>query len=255
MIHVERVQDVYSSNTIPWWLVSAFKAGYINTVGFLMAGKFVSHVTGFGTLVGVAIGHEDYFFGIELLIIPLSFIFGGVLTSFILDRERSKGELPPYWLPQVLITLLLLIVIVVGEIYLGAEKIPFDQDNKYNAVELLMITLLCLVCGLKNSLVTWSTYGKIRVTHLTGLSTDIGLNFLRMLNPGMRGSRFQEDRSVNVLRIFTFLSFSCGAFLSALLFPRYNYHVLVIPVIISIGMSVFSIMRSRKLVLAEEVSQ
>ena len=66
MIHCENVADVYTKGKMSLWLLSAFKAGFINSAGFLISGKFVSHVTGFGTQVGIAMGHSDYFFGAEL---------------------------------------------------------------------------------------------------------------------------------------------------------------------------------------------
>lgn len=246
MIHSETVSEVYSKNHVPLWLVSAFKAGFINSAGFLITGKFVSHVTGFGTQVGVAVGHEDYLFGAELLVIPISFILGGVITSWILDRGHVEAvHHPPYWRVQGLITLLLIAVITIGETQFPAE-VPFDQDNLYSGIELLFISLLCLVCGLKNSLVTWSTFGKIRVTHLTGLSTDIGLNLLRTFSPRWSSQRFKEDRSVNIIRILTFLSFSAGAMLSAILYPKLGHKCLFIPVMISIVMSCISIVDSKK---------
>lgn len=247
MIHSETVSEIYTKQKVPLWLISAFKAGFINSAGFLITGKFVSHVTGFGTQVGVAIGHEDYFFGTELLVIPVSFILGGVITSWILDRSDQRGEYPPYWRVQGLITLLLIAVIVLGEsLFLPQASLPFDRDNLYNGLELLMISMLCLVCGLKNSLVTWSTFGKIRVTHLTGLSTDIGLNLLRTFTPSWNSSRFKEERFVNVLRVMTFVCFSIGALISAILYPKFGHKCLIIPVIISMGMSSISIWDSRK---------
>jgi uncharacterized membrane protein YoaK (UPF0700 family) len=87
MKHFELISEVYDLKNIPIWLISAFKAGFINSAGFLTTGKFVSHVTGFGTHAGLAVGHQDYFFGAELIFIPLSFIFGGVVT--ILFRPLS----------------------------------------------------------------------------------------------------------------------------------------------------------------------
>lgn len=247
MIHSETVAEIYSKDKIPLWLISAFKAGFINSAGFLLTGKFVSHVTGFGTQVGVALGHADYFFGAELLVIPISFILGGVITSWIMDRSDLRGQHPSYWRVQGLITLLLIIVIIIGERFLSPDtQLPFDRDNHYTQLELLLISLLCLVCGLKNSLVTWSTFGKIRVTHLTGLSTDIGLNLLRTFSPSWRSKRFKEERFVNVLRIMTFVCFSLGAMISAVMYPIYGYKCLLIPVLISIGMSSISLWDSRK---------
>ena len=88
MIYLENTTEIYKFKNVLIWLTSSFKAGFINSAGFLATGKFVSHVTGFGTQTGLAFGHQDYFFGLELFFIPLSFIFGGVATdNRVVDRE------------------------------------------------------------------------------------------------------------------------------------------------------------------------
>jgi uncharacterized membrane protein YoaK (UPF0700 family) len=245
MIHTENVNEVFSQKNIPLWLISAFKAGFINAAGFLITGKFVSHVTGFGTQVGIATGHEGYFFGLELLVIPISFISGGILTSAILDKKYEDGETPPYWKIQLLITSLLIMVMFLFHFNTGNILTSFDVDENYNFMEFLIIGILCLICGLKNSLVTWSTYGKIRVTHLTGISTDIGLNFIRSIGIKQHSTRFKEKRFVNAIRILTLFSFSVGSFVSAILYPKINYKVFLIPVVISIGMSIISLIDTR----------
>lgn len=239
MIHTESVSDIFSKRCIPLWLISAFKAGFINSAGFFITGKFVSHVTGFGTQVGIAIGHKDYFFGAELLMIPISFILGGVLTSFVLDRDYAKFETPPYWKVQTLITLLLAVVMFLGESGFTQMSGSFDSDANYNMIELVLISMLCFVCGLKNSLVTWSTSGKIRVTHLTGLSTDIGLNLIKTFRGG-RGHTKEEAR-MNIVRILLVVFFSVGAMISAILYPLWGFKIFFIPLIISICMSVVSL--------------
>lgn len=240
MVHIENVVDVFRKNYTPIWLISAFKAGFINSAGFLITGKFVSHVTGFGTHAGIAVGHEDYFFGAEILFIPLSFIFGGVVTSLMLDKKYSKDETPKYFLVQGLITLLIGAVILAGEI--GIKKgIIFDADNSYSFLELLICSLLCFICGLKNSLITWATYGKIRVTHLTGTATDIGLNLIRSFNKNQPSPRFKEDRRVNAIRILTFLSFSAGAGVSAVIIPIVSYKGFFVVFAISLLMTMISV--------------
>jgi hypothetical protein len=40
--------------------------------------SFVSHVTGFGTQIGIALLHNHYDFSIELLVIPITFNGGAV---------------------------------------------------------------------------------------------------------------------------------------------------------------------------------
>lgn len=248
---MENVVDVFKPKHIFIWLVSAFKAGFINSAGFLATGKFVSHVTGFGTQSGIALGHEDYFFGAELLIIPLSFIFGGVVTSFFLDRKYKKGEHPRFYLIQGLITLLIGLVIYIGEgMQLG--NTPFDVDNKYDFLEFFIISSLCFICGLKNSLVTWATFGRIRVTHLTGLSTDIGLNLIKTFRKNQPKSRMQEGRIVNVVRMMTLMSFSIGAVASAIVIPRIGYMGFLVVFGISFVMTIISIQDYRNKSLSLE---
>jgi uncharacterized membrane protein YoaK (UPF0700 family) len=63
MVHIENQDHIFSKRVAWIWLIAAFKAGFINSAGFLATGKFVSHITGFGTQVGMAVGHNDFLFG------------------------------------------------------------------------------------------------------------------------------------------------------------------------------------------------
>ncbi len=248
MIHCENVADVYTKGKMSLWLLSAFKSGFINSAGFLITGKFVSHVTGFGTQVGIAMGHSEYFFGAELLIIPVSFIMGGVISSLVLDRPTHK--IPAYHYVQGLITILIAFLIFLGESGLVSSDVPFDADESYQFIEFVIIGLLCFICGLKNSLVTWTTYGKIRVTHLTGLSTDIGLHLMSTINPRYKTIRLKESRIINIHRIAILVSFSIGAFISAIVFPMFGFKAFYIVMGISFFMTILSIQFRNKSLLA-----
>jgi uncharacterized membrane protein YoaK (UPF0700 family) len=145
-------------------------------------------------------------------------------------------------------------IIVMEETNIIGSRFKFDDDLKYNGIEFLTIAMLCFICGLKNSLVTWTTFGKIRVTHLTGLSTDIGLNLIRTFSPNQPSPRFQEERRVNILRIMTFGSFSIGAMISAILYPVLGLKCFFIPLAISVGMSIISLIDRAKRTEAFQVS-
>lgn len=246
MIHLDSPDEIYSKNVVWIWLVAAFKAGFINSAGFLATGKFVSHVTGFGTQVGFAVGLEDFLFGAELLIIPGSFIFGGVVTSLILDRHYDRGQTPPYYQVQALITVFIGFVILLGEHGDLIYSFNAQSPKEHNLAEFLVISLLCFICGLKNALVTWTTKGKIRVTHLTGISTDIGLNLVRSLSFKQPSPMFHEKKIVNIIRILTLAAFSSGAIISALVFPRVGYKGFFLVMAISVVITVVSLIDYRK---------
>jgi uncharacterized membrane protein YoaK (UPF0700 family) len=232
-----RLEDIYKKKYVLLWLLLSFKAGFINSGGFLATGKFVSHVTGFGTQVGLAVGHEDILFGIELLVIPIFFILGGFITAILLDRKYDDEEVPPYPYVQILITLLIGLVAWRGNA--GDFGIYFSGINDYH--QIIMIATLCLICGLKNALTTWATWGKIRTTHLTGLSTDLGLNLPKLFNLADKDTRFKEKKQVSIVRILTLVSFSLGAFIAAIVFPKLGFKGFYIAFYISILLSIISI--------------
>ena len=163
----------------------------------------------------------------------------------MLDRNYATHETPPFYQVQGLITFMIVLVILAGEFSGLSAKNAFDADNNYGLAEFFICASLCFICGLKNSLVTWATFGKIRVTHLTGLSTDIGLNLIRTLNFKQPSPRFKETKNVNIVRILTFLSFTLGAFISAVVIPMIGYKGFLIVFAISLGMTIVSIIDYR----------
>lgn len=250
MVHVD-IKDLYNKRYAFLWAILSFKAGLINASGFLIAGSYVSHVTGFGTQVGIALGHEEFEFGLELFVIPLAFIGGSFLTSLILDQDYSPNRVPNYPLVQSLITFLL------GAIALLFSVGAFDTSSPFvhNEKSIFLIGLLCLVCGLKNGLTTWATHGKIRTTHLTGLSTDIGLHLSKLFQAEGSNSRYPESKKVNYIRIMTLLSFSAGSCIAAVLIPMIGYKVFYLIFAVSAVLMIISIVHRKQVQSSKTQSQ
>jgi uncharacterized membrane protein YoaK (UPF0700 family) len=247
MVHVE-TSDLYKNKFVVLWSLLSFKAGLLNAAGFLIVGSYVSHVTGFGTQVGIAFGHEEYTFGVELLLIPLTFIGGALITSLILDRNYSKENLPNYPIVQLLITTLIGIISLCFSFGYFEIASLGGKDEK----SILLIAMLCLICGLKNGLTTWASHGKIRTTHLTGLSTDIGLHLPKVFRPEGANSRYPEPRKITYVRIITLVSFSIGSFLSAVLIPAIGYKIFYLSFFISTVFSITSIIHRKNLNSAKQ---
>ena len=221
--------DLYKLKYAWLWMLLSFKAGYLNAAGFLASGMFVSHVTGFGTQVGISLAHENYEFGIELLIIPGSYIFGSSVPAWILEKNYLPNVAPKFYQVQFLITVSLGVLL-----FMGVNGIFGDFSTPENDFhDITLAGILCLICGMKNGLTTWSTYGKIRTTHLTGLSTDIGLHLPKLFRKG-KLSRFPEKKRVNSVRVLTFISFSTGSLIAAFIFPSLEYIAFLFPFILSV---------------------
>ncbi len=240
MIHVE-VKDLYKKRYVALWSLLSFKAGLLNAAGFLIAGSFVSHVTGFGTQIGLAIGHDEIKFGAELLVIPVSFIFGALVTALVLDRNYSNDKIPNYPIVQILITGVIGLISLLFSIEFFQVATLGGAGDK--SVEL--IGLLCFACGLKNGLTTWASHGKIRTTHITGLSTDIGLHLPKIFQKEGAVSRYPEARKVTYVRLITLVSFSVGSCMSALLIPAVGHKIFYVSFALSVVLALISILHRR----------
>ncbi len=242
MVHVE-VKDLYNKEYTLLWSILSFKAGLLNAAGFLLAGSYVSHVTGFGTQIGLAFGLQNFTFGLELLIIPIGFISGALITSLILDSKYNKLEVPNYPIVQFMITFLLGIICLGFEFKIFTTHPILDQSKN----TIYLIGLLCFICGLKNALTTWATHGKVRTTHLTGLSTDIGLHLQKLFKPEGSNSRYPEPRKVTYVRIATLISFSIGSCISAILIQQVGYKIFYISFSISVLLLAISILHRNQI--------
>jgi uncharacterized membrane protein YoaK (UPF0700 family) len=94
-------------------------------------------------------------------------------------RRRLQSE---YALPLMLEAALLLGFGILGN-HLQNRRWPFVS---------LIILLLCFTMGLQNAIITKISKAEIRTTHVTGLVTDIGIEFGKMLFSN-RSSSYPEE--------------------------------------------------------------
>jgi hypothetical protein len=73
----------------------SFNGRYINAGGLLATGKFVSHVTGFATLFGVAVTKGDIGIGISILSVPIFFLLSAFIAGLLIERPIHYGRKRP----------------------------------------------------------------------------------------------------------------------------------------------------------------
>src|SRR5207245_1808381 len=99
------------------------------------------------------------------------FGFGAlVATLLILFGQRLGG--PPYWRPLLVETALLFVFATVN---VGA-------GHRVHINSLALTIIICCAMGMQNALVTKLSGARIRTTHLTGVTTDIGIETGRLLD-------------------------------------------------------------------------
>ena len=210
----------------------AFVGGAVNTGGFMACGRFVSHVTGFASLFGVEAAQGRWTDAFAMLSVPLFFLSGSMISGWLVDRRLLRKQQPLYFVPMLMVTLLLTFVSFGGGVFhlfgVFGESLALGRDYA-------LLAMLALSCGLQNAVISSASGSVVRTTHLTGITTDLGTGLIRVLTMPERGADLhrREVRS-NWLRLGTILSFIAGSMIAGFVYWKNGYLGFLVPALASL---------------------
>ena len=211
------------------WFLLSFGGGAINAGGFLATGRFVSHVTGFATLFGVDVANSQWEAAVAILSVPLFFLLGAFVAGLLIDRPLNEGREPRFDWVMGLSAVALVLAAVGDRIFsLGLFGQILDLRNTY-----VLLALLCLACGLQNAAITSSSGKSVRTTHLTGLTTDLGIGLARVFSFDLKQERLRLEVRANYLRIGSVAAFVFGSAAGAWIFVNYGFVGFMMPALIA----------------------
>jgi uncharacterized membrane protein YoaK (UPF0700 family) len=170
----------------------AFVAGAVNAGGFLAVRQYTSHMSGIVSAMAdnLAVGNLRPL--VTGVLSVLAFVLGAFCTSTMIRLARRRGLHSQYALPLALEAALLIVFGLVGR-----------EFPEHVAVTTMM--LLCFTMGLQNSMITKISGSVIRTTHLTGMLTDIGIEFGRMAFAATEHEAEMPARDPQKLRLLSSL--------------------------------------------------
>jgi uncharacterized membrane protein YoaK (UPF0700 family) len=211
------------------WFMLAFLAGNVNAGAYLGAARFVTHTTGFATLFGLEIAHMHWDQALGILSVPAFYLLGAMLAAYWVEGRERRGKRPWYDWVMFLVFLCLLAAACFGHVHtFGIDwgMIQLKQDY-------IFLVLLCLASGLQNGAVAIATDSTVRTTHLTGVTTDLGVGLVKaMFIPKEHPSRPKEVQA-NRFRLGTIVSFVLGSVTGATLFIHLKYLGFLVPAAIA----------------------
>lgn len=207
----------------------AFQAGLINIGGFMACHRFVSHITGFATFFGFELTQHEPNHAFGMLIVPFFFLLGVMVSGQLVDVRLKLHKKPKYYIAFGLIFILTLIVAVVALLGGFGEfgEAP-EETRDYN-----LLMLLCLICGIQNGTITTVSKSVIRTTHLTGITTDLGLGIVRIFNQDKLSSDMTNEKKAILMRMGIIFFFGFGSVLGGFVFSNFGHGGFLIPVITS----------------------
>lgn len=219
-----------TKSSIFLWNVLAFQAGALNAGGFLACHRFVSHVTGFSTMFGAEVAAGNYTDAFGFLSVPIFFLGGSMIAALLIDQQIQKEKAPLYHYSFGILTLITGLVLFMGVMgNFGSFGAQLELGRDYS-----LLTLLCLASGIQNATVT-SAYGAVvRTTHLTGLTTDLGIGLVRIASAVLASSESKKEFLATIMRVSIIASFTLGSVVSAIVFFKAQYWGFVIPFVVSV---------------------
>jgi uncharacterized membrane protein YoaK (UPF0700 family) len=211
------------------WLLMAFQAGAINVGAYIGCHRFVSHVTGFATLFGFEFARGHMIAALSMASVPLFFLTGIMFSAYFVDHRLATNKKPQYTFLICLIAFLMLVAACGGlSGWFGPFNSPLESEPNYP-----LLAILCLACGIQNASVTSASGAVIRTTHLSGITTDLGIGLMRLFSDGQKEEIRTSEKKATIMRLGIIGAFVLGSTFSAFLFLALGYVGYFLPAAIS----------------------
>jgi uncharacterized membrane protein YoaK (UPF0700 family) len=213
------------------WLLLSFMAGNINAGGLLACGRFVSHMTGFYTLFGQSVAQWRWDEALGMATIPLYFLAGSMISAYLVERPIHQGKRAHYVTVMLLTSACLFLPAILGTSGVMMGDFGGTTHLRPNYV---LLALLCLASGLENAAVSCASGHSVRITHMTGNTTDLGIGIVRIFSLRKYTAHHGDEVKAAWLRFGIITAFSVGSAAGAVLFLRYEYGGFLLPAVLAL---------------------
>lgn len=237
MLTLHKAEDVFSLRHLPSWLMLCLAAGAVNGTILLACERFVTHVTGTVTRLGVEMSRLNIV--LDFALVLGFFIAGSMVSGLAINGRACRGKTPYFSLPLWVAAGIVAAVAVAGHGgWFGEFGGAVDE-----APDFVLLCALGFAMGLQNAAVATGTGLLVRTTHLTGPATDLGVHLAELLVAD-RERRAVAKRHA-LLRAGKIAAYAVGAASSAPLSSALGFLALLVPASVIATATVLSFARLR----------
>lgn len=194
----------------------SFIAGLVNITGVLLLEVLTTNVTGHFAFFAEELVLKHYAVALSFLIFIFAFLLGSFTANFIIEYFVKKGEQSAPKYPMLLEIALLFLIGIGGNYFLANGFEPA-----------IIASVLLFSMGVQNSLVTQISSSIVRTTHLTGLFTDLGIEFSQLFFYKEKEKRERLRKSIE-LRLAIIVCFFLGCVFGGFLYLSISLGILII---------------------------
>lgn len=215
----------------------SYVAGLVNVVGFFAVQRLTTNVTGHFAFFVDEVFKLNFTTASHFALFVFFFLFGAFFANFIVETYSRIRENKTYVLP--IITEVIVLVIIA---FTGNSLIKTNPD--------VIAYSLLFAMGMQNSLVTSISKSIVRTTHLTGLFTDMGIEFSQLFFYKDQIHKRRLLKSIR-LRLNIIIMFFFGGLSGGVLYEHFGIHTLLLGAIILLGGLFYDFVKIRLLLLKD----
>lgn len=200
---LHKPDDVFSLRHVPSWLMLCFAAGAVNATTLLACERFVTHVTGTVTRLGMEFARWNIL--VDFMLVVICFVLGSMVAGLLINGRVHCGKPACFSLPLWLTAATTCVVAIAG--HAGAFGVFGGRVDQ--PLDFVLLCSLSFAMGLQNAAVATSTGQLVRTTHLTGPATDLGLHLAELVS--VTGPRRTMARQHALLRAGKIIAYALGA--------------------------------------------
>ena len=193
-------EDALKGTRFASWPLFAAAAGVVNATALLACERFVTHVTGTVTQVGIDAG--QWFLMFEYVLVLACFVSGAFVSAVLLQKlGRARAFIA---------SLSLTVTVLIGVAALGNAGVlgPFGGGVERPG-DFALLSLLGCAMGLQNAAIASATAVALRTTHMTGPASDLGVHLGTAVTTS--GAERTAALRLAVARGAKLVSFAAGA--------------------------------------------
>jgi uncharacterized membrane protein YoaK (UPF0700 family) len=197
-------------------LTLAFIAGAVNAGGYLAVSQYTSHMTGILSSLSDNLALSRLDLVASGLAAWIAFVCGAATSAVMINWARRRKLHSEYAMSLMFEAILLLLFGI-----LGANLRVFVEFFAPATV-----LLLCYLMGLQNAIITKVSHAEIRTTHMTGNTTDLGIELGKLFywnRDPTTSDRVLANREKLGIHAGLIGLFVLGGFLGALGFKHVGY--------------------------------
>jgi uncharacterized membrane protein YoaK (UPF0700 family) len=194
-------------------VLTAFSAGMVNIASLLLFFSFSSNVTGHYAILAAELVKGNLYQAAVVLGWIFLFFFGGFVSNMFVIHLNKKNTYVAHAIPIVLEIICLVAVGVYGQFFYKETLIETEA----------MLALMLFAMGLQNGLTASISNFAVKTTHLTGVTTDLGILFSMFTHKEYRNNTEMKGKAILLLSIAA--AYLAGAVVSGITYMHMGFRL------------------------------